>query len=36
MDGMKERADAFEQKYMIDEELRFKANALSKDRKSVV
>ncbi|OLY42755.1 DUF1476 domain-containing protein [Bartonella apis] len=29
MDGMKERADAFEQKYMIDEELRFKANALS-------
>ena len=27
MDGMKERADAFEQKYMIDEELRFKANA---------
>ncbi|WP_295896283.1 DUF1476 domain-containing protein [uncultured Bartonella sp.] len=27
MDGMKERADAFEHKYAIDEELRFKANA---------
>lgn len=27
MDGMKERAGAFEQKYAIDEELRFKANA---------
>lgn len=27
MDGMKERAVAFEQKYAIDEELRFKANA---------
>ncbi|AQT47369.1 DUF1476 domain-containing protein [Bartonella choladocola] len=27
MDGMKERADAFEHKFMIDEELRFKANA---------
>lgn len=27
MDGMKERGDAFEQKFMLDEELRFKANA---------
>lgn len=27
MDGMKEREGAFEQKYAIDEELRFKANA---------
>lgn len=27
MNGMKEREDAFEQKYMLDEELRFKAKA---------
>lgn len=27
MDGMKERQDAFEKKYALDEELRFKADA---------
>lgn len=27
MDGMKEREDAFEKKYVLDEELRFKAEA---------